>query len=287
MDFFLPIFENLIKKGSLNRRCLHQRSWINPNHTSIYENLDTFFGCVDLRLDKPEILSALVQTQSTPSEHPQRGSFRYIAQSQKQGDLLHDVIPSIWGRCILTSTRPAPTDFWRCAAGLSVSVAPSKRPMKYSTNCACEWWSNFRSKPCHSGFCIKKNPLVTWWFVLAKDSKHSQFCPRLGFKTMDAFPFLCAVRAEASANGDDGGGLPCDVPTRMCLNKLRDIINATSNCNPGCRMLMVQLKMRIWDIHGANQLGNWPTSSNTFPMSKRRWACNARFLSSSVWNLEA
>ena len=71
------------KKGSLNRRFLHQRSWINPNHTSIYENLDTFFGWVDLRLDKPEILSALVQTQSTPSEHPQRGLFPFISHSHK------------------------------------------------------------------------------------------------------------------------------------------------------------------------------------------------------------
>ena len=136
--------------------------------------------------------------------------------------------------------------------------------------------------------CKKTSPAV--WRTIPDIHR---FFPRLGFKTMDAFPFLCAVRADASANGDDGGGLPCDVPTRMCLNKLRDIINATSNCNPGCRMLMVQLKMRIWDIHGAtwstalNQLGNWPTSSNTFPMSKRCWACNARFLSSSVkfWSL--
>ena len=190
MDVFLPIFENLIKKGSLNRRFLHQRSWINPNHTSIYENLDTFFGCVDLRLDKPEILSALVQTQSTPSEHPQRGLFHYNTQSQKQGDLLHHVIPSIWGRCILTSTRPAPTDFWRCAAGLSVSVAPSKRPMKYSTNCACEWWSNFRSEPCHSGFCIKKNPLVTWWFVLFCVSNTS---PAVWRKIPDIHSFVPAL----------------------------------------------------------------------------------------------
>eukprot|EP00437_Effrenium_voratum_P053144 CAMPEP_0181539488 /NCGR_PEP_ID=MMETSP1110-20121109/76399_1 /TAXON_ID=174948 /ORGANISM="Symbiodinium sp., Strain CCMP421" /LENGTH=61 /DNA_ID=CAMNT_0023671105 /DNA_START=290 /DNA_END=472 /DNA_ORIENTATION=+ len=56
---------------------------------------------------------------------------------------------------------------------------------------------------------------------------------------MDGLPFLCAVCAQATANGENRRGLTSNGPPRVGLHELGDVKDTTTDCNPPIMILVV------------------------------------------------